>query len=292
MISLLSVSMSSLAFAVSSAKPFAFYVSPSGNDSWSGKLAAPNRAKTDGPFATITRARDAVRALKDQQGGLKQPVVIYLREGTYYISEPLTFTPEDSGTAEFPITYASYKNEKPVISGGKNITGWKQTEVDGKKLWVVDLPQVKSGDWYFRQLFAGERRLLRTRLPKTGFYRFAKLPDSPNNAVWNVGQNSVKYAGDDIKPWKNLSDVEITALHFWVDSHLPIASVDESTKTVTFTKPSVFRLTEDFGPDGARFFVENVFEALDAPGSGISTGTKASFTTMPLQVRIPTVWSS
>jgi hypothetical protein len=40
------------------------YVSPNGNDSWSGRLASPNRTRTDGPFATLERARDAIRALK------------------------------------------------------------------------------------------------------------------------------------------------------------------------------------------------------------------------------------
>ena len=29
------------------------YVSPQGNDAWSGRLAEPNAAKTDGPLATI-----------------------------------------------------------------------------------------------------------------------------------------------------------------------------------------------------------------------------------------------
>ena len=33
-----------------------FYVSPSGNDNWSGTLANPNQSLTDGPFATIDRA--------------------------------------------------------------------------------------------------------------------------------------------------------------------------------------------------------------------------------------------
>ncbi|HRR67609.1 MAG TPA: hypothetical protein P5063_08195, partial [Methanomassiliicoccales archaeon] len=37
------------------------FVSPQGNDRWSGRLAAPNRSRTDGPFATLERARDAVR---------------------------------------------------------------------------------------------------------------------------------------------------------------------------------------------------------------------------------------
>ena len=44
--------------------PAAFYVAKNGNDAWSGKLATPNDAGTDGPFSTLERARDAVRALK------------------------------------------------------------------------------------------------------------------------------------------------------------------------------------------------------------------------------------
>ena len=41
-----------------------FFVSPTGNDLWSGTLAVPNAGKTDGPFATLERAQKAVRALK------------------------------------------------------------------------------------------------------------------------------------------------------------------------------------------------------------------------------------
>ena len=39
-----------------------FYVATDGNDAWSGTLASPNAEKSDGPFATLQRARDAVRA--------------------------------------------------------------------------------------------------------------------------------------------------------------------------------------------------------------------------------------
>ncbi|MCX7643632.1 MAG: hypothetical protein N2116_07500, partial [Armatimonadetes bacterium] len=101
-------------------KPVAinFYVAPNGNNLWSGRLASPNRTKTDGPFATLQRALDAVKALKQRQGGtLKQPVNIYLRSGTYFLSEPITLTPEHSGTEKSPVTIAAYRNEKPVISG-------------------------------------------------------------------------------------------------------------------------------------------------------------------------------
>ena len=40
-----------------------FYVAPNGKDSWSGKLAAPNAASTDGPFASVAKAQIAVQSL-------------------------------------------------------------------------------------------------------------------------------------------------------------------------------------------------------------------------------------
>lgn len=76
-----------------------FYVSPDGNDAWSGKSAVANKDKTDGPFATIGKARDGIRSIK-APGPLTRPVTVYIRGGLYILREPLTFTPEDSGTKE------------------------------------------------------------------------------------------------------------------------------------------------------------------------------------------------
>jgi len=36
------------------------------------------------------------------------------RAGTYCLPEPLTFTPEDSGTAQAPVVYRAYPGETPV----------------------------------------------------------------------------------------------------------------------------------------------------------------------------------
>jgi len=123
-------------------KPIIFYVAPDGNDAWSGKLAQPKKSKKDGPFATLTRARDAIREIKYQQKGtLNQAITVMVRRGTYFLSEPLIFSPIDSGTENFPITYQAYPNEKPMISGGKPITNWKKQG----DVWVANLPEVKAG---------------------------------------------------------------------------------------------------------------------------------------------------
>ena len=50
--------------AVRAETPVHFFVSTQGNDAWSGRLEVPNAARSDGPFATLPHARDAVRKLR------------------------------------------------------------------------------------------------------------------------------------------------------------------------------------------------------------------------------------
>ncbi|MBU0608224.1 MAG: right-handed parallel beta-helix repeat-containing protein, partial [Armatimonadetes bacterium] len=77
------------------AAPVTLYVSPQGNDAWSGGLAAPNAAGTDGPFASLTRARDEVRKLRGAG-----PATVQVRGGIYPLAATLSLTAEDSGTAQ------------------------------------------------------------------------------------------------------------------------------------------------------------------------------------------------
>ncbi len=80
------------------------HVSPSGNDAWSGRLTAPNRAGTDGPLASLQGARDRLRGLRSTAGGWSGPVRVLIQKGRYELKEPFVLEPQDSGTAEAPIT--------------------------------------------------------------------------------------------------------------------------------------------------------------------------------------------
>ncbi|MGD9517955.1 MAG: right-handed parallel beta-helix repeat-containing protein [Armatimonadota bacterium] len=146
-------------FAAESA--MVYYVAPNGNDQWSGRLAEPNPARTDGPFATLTRARDAIRDLKARRG-LSRPVTVQLRGGTYYIDQTIAFTPQDSGTEQCPLSYVAYPGETPVLCGGRKITNLKPEK--GQVL-AAFLPEAKAGQWYFRQLFVDDQRQIRARDP-------------------------------------------------------------------------------------------------------------------------------
>jgi len=141
------------------AEGLTLYVAPNGNDAWSGKAA--DAKDNDGPFATIARARDAIRQQK-AQGGLTGPVSVRIRGGTYFLSETLTFTPEDAGTKECPISYEAAAGERPVLCGGKRITAWRPHQ---GKIQVALIPEVQAGKWYFRSLFADGVRQVRARYP-------------------------------------------------------------------------------------------------------------------------------
>ena len=82
------------------------YVSPEGNDAWSGRLPAPNADGTDGPLATVAKARDTVRAIRAESPARDTPVTVLLRGGRYELNETLELGPEDSNT-----TYAAFPGD-------------------------------------------------------------------------------------------------------------------------------------------------------------------------------------
>ena len=90
-----------------------FYVSPQGSDA--------NPGTRGRPFQTITRARDAVRAVNESMAG---DIVVYLRGGTYEITSPLEFGVADSGRNGYKVVYRAFEREVPVISGGVQVSGW------------------------------------------------------------------------------------------------------------------------------------------------------------------------
>ena len=101
------------------------YVGGDGNDAWCGRLREANAERTDGPFATLARARDAIRAMKASAGLPPGGITVTVRGGDYPLGETLAFAAEDSGTAAAPIVYRAAKGETVRLSGGVRITDWR-----------------------------------------------------------------------------------------------------------------------------------------------------------------------
>lgn len=253
------------------------YVATNGRDAWSGRLPEPNAQGTDGPLATISRAQKAARALRQQRGKEQRPVVVSIRGGTYYLTRPLTFTPEDSGAQAAPTVYQAHAGERPVVSGGVRLTGWR--ERNGR--WELSIPEAGRGKWAFSQLFVNGSRRFRPRLPKDGYYFIAgAIP--PTAKAKKKGQDRFRFRRGQLRgDWSSIDDVEVLCFHCWSMSRLHIADVDASANIVTFTGPTWHPGIGSLSR-GGRYIVENVAEALDRPGEWYLDRAVGLLTYIPL----------
>jgi hypothetical protein len=117
------------------------HISPVGKDISSGTAGLT--------VATPQRAQELVRGLI--AAGLKEKIDIIFADGIHQLDAPLELRPEDSGTADFPITWKAAGGSTPVLSGGKTITGtWTDA---GEGIWQIDLQGVGLGsdEWNMTQ---------------------------------------------------------------------------------------------------------------------------------------------
>lgn len=263
------------------------YVAPNGNDAWSGKLAAPNADRTDGPLATPVAAREALRALK-AKGPLPGPVKVVLRGGLYCLRDTLVLTPEDSGTAAAPITYQSYPGEQATLSGGRVVGNWREVPAgNGPRRWETKLSEVQRGGWYFRQLFVqrkGEAFFTRRYRPTKGMLAVADLTWSParKTIAHRAAQPDFVFFPGDLQSWANLDDVELVALHSWSASRLKIANLDLDKRIVTLTSVPTFRIGSWYKDERNPYYVENVKEELREPGQWYLDRPTGVLTYLPL----------
>jgi parallel beta-helix repeat protein len=245
--SIMGVVVLTLLVAVSCAGPseHAFYVALDGSDSNTGD----SRGK---PFATLARAQEAVRELT-ASGMVEYPVNVYIMGGTWELDAPLVFTSEDSGTPECPVTWRSMPDDRAAISGGQLISGWTVRD-DGA--WTTTVPGVADG-WQFRQLWVNGERRVRARTPDMGEYLHV------NGKLTTDDPAVLPFHDGDLDPaWVDKGDVELISLNKWTEYKLIIKSIDTGKRTAT--------LSQKFHPwiieEDARYWIENIPEACDAPG--------------------------
>ncbi|HUT12943.1 MAG TPA: right-handed parallel beta-helix repeat-containing protein [Thermoguttaceae bacterium] len=246
----------------SSSRAGVLYVAADGSDEWSGRLAAPNAQRTDGPLASLAAARDAIRHAR-AAGEVAEPVTVQVRSGRHFLETPLVFEPIDSGTAAAPVVIEAYAGERPILSGGRVIRGFRHNG----PLWEAVIPEVKAGGWYFRQLFVDGRRRQRARGPNTGYHRIARLLPGPKDAHGKaIARDKFEFAPGDIEPWERLGDVNLVLMHSWETSIHPLRSVDTQSNVVELAAPLKEWWCLGYWEKAQRYYVENAYELLDQPG--------------------------
>ncbi len=260
------------------------YVAPDGDDAWSGRLATPTAAGTDGPFASIERARDALRGVRAAGG--KGPFVVEVRGGMYLLPRTLTFGPEDSGDEHGPTVFRAFRGERPLLSGGRRITGFRPGRINGAACWQAPVPGVRQG-WHFHQLYVrrrGAKHFERRYRPTKGMLTVAGLTYSPARkaAAHRAAQQDFIFFEGDFQKWRNLEDVEVVALHAWSVSRLYIEKLDFERNVVRFTSIPTFRIGHWYRGGRNPYWIENIREELKQPGQWYLDRSEAMLYYIPM----------
>ncbi|MBI3923891.1 MAG: right-handed parallel beta-helix repeat-containing protein, partial [Armatimonadetes bacterium] len=266
-----------------------FFIATKGNDSWSGKLAAPNRKKTDGPFATLGRARDELRKLKKEGKLPPSGVTVEVGKGLYEFARPLEFSSEDSGSEIAPIVYRAQPGAQVRLVGGKVVTGWKPVtdpaalgrldesargkvmQADLRTLGITSYGQVGGGFGLSggpgMELFFDDKPMTMARWPNEGFVRIPNvLGETPVDVRGTKGcaEGLFTYEGDRPKRWAAEKDIWVHGYWFWdwADQRHQVEKIDIEKKIITLAKPY-----HGYGyRKGQWYYAFNVLAELDRPG--------------------------
>jgi hypothetical protein len=263
-----------------------WYVSPTGSDANPGSKAKP--------FATLERARDAVRERKASPSALRGPITIWLRGGDYLRSNALELTAADSGTAKAPIVWRAYRDERVRLLGGRAFAGFQPVtdaavlarldesarghvlQADLRALGISDFGWIKSRGFgrpttpAHCELFFGGRPMTLARWPNEGAWE--KLAGFPaggrknDDHGGNIGDlpGGFLYSGDRPRRWRDTNDLWVHGYWAWdwANSYERVTTLDLERRFIRTAPPHGlygFRT-------GQRFYCLNVLEELDQPG--------------------------
>ena len=245
-------------FVLADAHAVEFHVAVTGNDANPGTM--------EQPFATLHRARDAVRARQP----IKEPAAIVIHEGVYYLDKTLELGPEDSGSAEAPIVYRAAEGAHVVLSGGRQVTEtWHPVD---EHRWAVQITGVALStprdiaetyaatpkSWYFRQLFVDGKRAIRARFPNA---------DAEEPFLYATGgdhDHIVGYPGELRAYWAEAPDAQVNIVPGWrfFNQRNDVVGIDADANIIHLG------VRERHAPirKDNWFWVEGVQEELDQPG--------------------------
>src|SRR5512140_3456067 len=236
-----------------------FYVSPSGQDHWTGTLASANQNATNGPFATLERARDAVRsalATGNAQGG----ITVYIRRGVYRLRSTFGLDHRDSGSKEVPLVWRAYPGEEVTLTGSAQIVHWESiadssiaqrlghavlahiVQIDLRASQVEEFGSITPRGGPPLELFFHGKRMPPARWPNEGWLHIADVPQTGPKRFHEgldrekrydgvpIGRHYGRIAYSESRPsrWSKENDVFVHGYWTfdWSDSYQRVQSID------------------------------------------------------------------
>ncbi|MDQ6421483.1 right-handed parallel beta-helix repeat-containing protein [Paenibacillus sp. LHD-117] len=240
-----------------------YYVSPHGDDRSQGTESEP--------FATLDRAR---RELRSTGAAGVRSATVWLREGTHYAGETFLLTTEDSGTEDAPIRYIAYPGERPVVSGGMRLKAEWEPYRDG--IWVCEIPEWRGVpmESLFTELFVNGVRQIRARYPNAVMGEPAYVRPLREPTTWPHAEFTFDPATFTGKDWAHPEEavVHIFGKNRWGNLQWRVKEVDRQAGLIRlgdggYQINDIMQGADATGIDQrSDYYIENVFEELDAPG--------------------------
>lgn len=253
-----------------------YHVAISGKDSHPGTEALP--------FATLERARDAVRERKADVPLPAGGITVEVCGGVYELSRPLELTEMDGGAENAPVVYRAREGEQVRLVGGRVITGWKPvTDAEVLKrleksardqVWQADLRAHGITDFgevaaagNRLELFFQDKPMTVARWPNEGFVKITEvLGATPVDVRGTKGTKEGVFTYDEERPtrWDGEQDIWVHGYWFWdwAEQRHAVASIDAERRIITLKKPF-----HSYGyRAGQWFYAFNVLAELDLPG--------------------------
>jgi hypothetical protein len=237
-----------------------YYVAPDGNDTNPGTIAAP--------FKTVEHARDVVRTVNANMTG---DIFVYVRGGRYQVTNTIAFTPSDSGTNGYRITYAAYPNERPILDAGVQVTGWTQ---HSGNIWKAPLNRSNK----LRALYVNDKRafMAAKTINSAGCQGAYNVSAGQASWAWESGSecDGSRYSLADFPAVpRNQDDIEIETATTWTTAIVGVRQVtttsDGANRVALFQQPGAAIAQGAYNGDaqaGGSHKVMNAYEFLDSPG--------------------------
>lgn len=257
-----------------------FHVSPTGNDT--------NPGSESKPFASLERARDAVR----QKQAAGEKITVWLHGGDYLRTQAFELGQADSGQPDAPIVWRAWKEERVRLLGGRTLTGFQAVtdtnllarldekarsqvrQLDLHSLGITDYGEMKSRGFArptavaHCELFFDHRPMTLARWPNAG--EFAPIAGYPVGEKDEHGgqlgalTNGFFYRGDRPRRWQDRDNLWVHGYwaYDWANSYEAVASIDLERRLVKTAAPyGHYGFRKD-----QRIYFLNVLEELDQPG--------------------------
>lgn len=258
------------------------YVATNGSDAWSGRLAEPNPQKTEGPFATLEAARDAVRKLRASGGLPPEGVTVTVRGGVYARTQVFQLNAGDSGAKEAPTVYRTFPGETVRLLGGRVLpklqpvtdeailnrlpaeARGKVVQVDLRALGITDFGSAGGGGL---ELFFANQPMWLARWPNDGFVRIVDvLGPTPVDVRGTKGcvEGVFTFEGDRPARWVGEKDAWLHGYWFWdwSDQRQKIKAIDLEKRSIELAPPA-----HGYGyRKGQWYYAFNLLCEIDQPG--------------------------